>query len=118
MVLCIVRAALLRDGKMRSRSPSFKGVRMQPAIVVEHGKVESDTTFILVSGQSMGSNNLVRSPSDVSESFHDARQLCLHQIMQPSAAKQSAPVTKICNQPLYIAFCSSLESFSQKYIVS
>ncbi|KAE9055590.1 hypothetical protein PF010_g32096 [Phytophthora fragariae] len=62
-------------------------------MAVEHGKAESDATFIRVSGQYAGSSNLARKPSEVSESFHDPGQLCLLQMIQPSAAKQIVPVT-------------------------
>ncbi|KAE9268964.1 hypothetical protein PF008_g30987 [Phytophthora fragariae] len=55
-----------------------------------------------------GSSIFVLKPNDVSLSFQDPGQLCLHQMMQPSAAKQMVPVTKTeCNHPLYIAFCMS-----------
>jgi len=108
MALWIVLAELLSDGHSRSRSPSLSGVRMRPAIAVEYGNAESDTTFILVSGQKAGSCSLVRKPSDVSESFHDPGQLWRHHPMHPSAAKQIVPVTKTeCSQPLYMAFCRS-----------
>ncbi|KAE9355324.1 hypothetical protein PF008_g4098 [Phytophthora fragariae] len=81
---------------------------MRPIMLVEHGKAESNTTVIRVSGQRVGSSNLERKANEVSESFHDPGQLCLHQMMQPSSAKQIVPVTKtVCNHPLYMAFCKS-----------
>jgi hypothetical protein len=80
MVLCSVLAGLRSEGTIRSMSPSFSGVKMRPVISVEQKNAESETTFM-------------RNPSDVSESFHDPEQLCLHQMMQPSAAKQMVHVT-------------------------
>jgi hypothetical protein len=79
---------------------------MRPTIATEHGKAESETTFMRESGHNPGSRSFERNSGDVSESFHDPGQLCLLQIMQPSAAKQIVPVTRtVCSHPLYIAFC-------------
>ncbi|KAG2784381.1 hypothetical protein PC129_g13963 [Phytophthora cactorum] len=66
---------------------------MRPIRAVKHGNAESDTTFVAVSGQNSGSSNFDRNSKDVSESFHGPGQLCLLQMIQPSAAKQIVPVT-------------------------
>ncbi|KAE9318115.1 hypothetical protein PF008_g18575 [Phytophthora fragariae] len=108
MALCSVLAELRSEGTIRSMSPSFRGVSIRPVISVEQGNAESETTFMRGSGHTAGSRSFMRNPNEVSESFHDPGQLCLHQMMQPSAAKQMVPVTKTeCNHPLYIAFWRS-----------
>jgi len=108
MTLCKVLADLRSDGTIRSMSSSFSGVKIRPVIAVEHGKAESDTPFMRASGQYFESSSFVRNPREVSESFHDPGQLCLHQMMQPSATKQVVVVTNTeCSQPLYMAFWRS-----------
>ncbi|KAG6616221.1 Histone-lysine N-methyltransferase [Phytophthora cinnamomi] len=82
------------DGKILSKSPSLSGERIRPTMAVEQRKAEADTTFMRSSGQTFGSVSFVRNSSDVSESFHDLGQLCLHLMMLPSAAKQIVPVAK------------------------